>query len=280
MTDAERDAFARLVAVCRRLRGPDGCPWDQKQTLESMTPYLTEEAAESVEAIGNLDAEHTAEELGDLAFLVLFCLELSRERWGIGIAEALDRASDKLIRRHPHVYGDAQVKDGEDAYRQWQEIKKAEKKHASPTDSLLGEQPKGLPALVAAYRLQEKAAAVGFDWPTPDGSLAKVREETDEVAHELAARPAGAAPSPELAREMGDLLFAVVNLSRKLGIDPERELRGTMARFRARFVYIEQRLAELGRTPVQSSLEEMDALWDEAKRLARPAASDTPGGRS
>ena len=114
MTDAERDAFAKLIAVCRRLRGPDGCPWDQKQTLESMTPYLTEEAAESVEAIGNLDADHTAEELGDLAFLVIFCLELSRERWGVGLAEALDRAAEKLIRRHPHVYADAKVKDGAD----------------------------------------------------------------------------------------------------------------------------------------------------------------------
>ena len=128
MTDAERDAFARLVAVCRRLRGPDGCPWDRQQTLESMTPYLTEEAAEAVEAIGNQDPAHAAEELGDLAFLMIFCLELSGERWGIGLADALDRAADKLIRRHPHVYGDAKVTDGEDAYRQWQEIKKAEKK--------------------------------------------------------------------------------------------------------------------------------------------------------
>lgn len=260
MTDAERTAIAELLAVCRRLRGPEGCPWDQKQTLESMTPYLTEEAAEAVEAIGNQDAEHAIEELGDLAFLVLFCLELTRERWGLGIEEGFGRAAAKLIRRHPHVYGDAQVTDGEDAYRQWQEIKKAEKKDA--TVSLLGEQPKGLPALVAAYRLQEKAAAVGFDWPTPDGSLAKVREETEEVAELV---PGGA--TPELAREIGDLLFAVVNLSRKLGIDPERELRSTMGRFRSRFLHIEQRLAEQGRTPVQSNLEEMDALWEEAKRL-------------
>ncbi|MEQ1834605.1 MAG: nucleoside triphosphate pyrophosphohydrolase [Candidatus Eisenbacteria bacterium] len=272
MTDAERDAFAKLVAVCRRLRGPDGCPWDQKQTLESMTPYLTEEAAESVEAIGNLDADHSAEELGDLAFLVIFCLELAQERWGIGLAEALDRAAEKLIRRHPHVYGDAQVRDGEDAYRQWQEIKQAEKKHDPERRvSLLGEQPKGLPALVAAYRLQEKAAAVGFDWPTPDGSLAKVREETAEVAREIGALAPGAPASTELARELGDLLFAVTNLSRKLGVDPERELRGTMSRFRERFVYIEQRLAERGRTPVQSNLAEMDALWDEAKLRLKTA---------
>ncbi|MEY4374959.1 MAG: hypothetical protein RL760_1126 [Candidatus Eisenbacteria bacterium] len=270
MTDTERDAFAKLVAVCRRLRGPDGCPWDRQQTLESMTPYLTEEAAEAVEAIGNQDADHSAEELGDLAFLVIFCLELSGERWGIGLGDALDRAAEKLIRRHPHVYGDATVTDGEDAYRQWQEIKKAEKKQ--PDASLLGEQPKGLTALVAAYRLQEKAAAVGFDWPTADGSLAKVREETTEVAEAMAQGDT----TPELAKEIGDLLFAVVNLARKLRVDPERELRATMHRFRERFRHIESRLAEQGRTPLQSDLTEMDALWDEAKRLSRRATQETP----
>jgi MazG family protein len=262
MTDAERDAFAQLLAVCRRLRGPDGCPWDRKQTLESMTPYLTEEAAEAVEAIGNGDRDHAAEELGDLAFLVLFCLELTGERWGVGLADSLTRAAEKLVRRHPHVYGNAKVADGDAAYRQWQEIKQAEKPGVKP--SLLGEQPKGLAALTAAYRLQEKAAAVGFDWPTPAGPLAKVREETDEVASAMIGDT-----TPELARELGDLLFAVVNLARKLGVDPERELRATMHRFRDRFVHIENRLAESGRSPSQSNLEEMDALWEEAKRLAR-----------
>ena len=266
MTGAERDAFARLLGVCRRLRGPDGCPWDREQTLESMTPYLTEEAAETVEAIGNADADHAAEELGDLAFLVLFCLELTRERWGVGLAEAFDRASDKLIRRHPHVYGDARIADGEAAYRQWQEIKQAEK--SDPGASLLGEQPKGLPALIAAYRLQEKAAAVGFDWPTADGALAKVREEVEEVA-----RAGGGDTTPALARELGDLLFAVVNLSRKVGVDPERELRATMHRFRERFLHIERRLAERGRTPTNSTLAEMDELWEEAKRLSRTVPS-------
>jgi tetrapyrrole methylase family protein/MazG family protein len=273
MTDAERDAFARLLAVCRRLRGPEGCPWDREQTLESMTPYLTEEAAEAVDAIARGDRDHTVEELGDLAFLVMFCLELAGERWDTGLAAALDGASDKLIRRHPHVYGEARVADGEAAYRQWQELKKAEK--GDPATSLLGEQPKGLPSLVAAYRLQEKAAAVGFDWPTPAGPLAKVREETDEVARVMpgdepaTGRPA---PSPALAREIGDLLFAVVNLGRKLGVDPERELRATMHRFRDRFMHVERRLAEQGRTPLQSNLEEMDRLWEEAKRMARDAS--------
>jgi MazG family protein len=274
MTDAERDAFARLLAVCRRLRGPDGCPWDRKQTLETMTPYLTEEAAEAVEAIGNGDKDHAAEELGDLAFLVMFCLELTGERWGVGLSDALDRAADKLVRRHPHVYGDAKVADGEAAYRQWQEIKQAEKQAGKQgvKPSLLGEQPKGMAALTAAYRLQEKAAAVGFDWPTPEGPLAKVREETEEVARAIQGDT-----TPELAREIGDLAFAVVNLARKLGVDPERELRATMHRFRERFVHIEQRLAESGRSPSESNLEEMDALWEEAKRLARaPAPGPTP----
>jgi len=260
MTDAERDAFARLLGVCRRLRGPDGCPWDRDQTLESMTPYVTEEAAETVDAIARGDADHAVEELGDLAFLVLFCLELAGERWGVGLADAFERASEKLVRRHPHVYGGAPVADGEAAYRQWQEIKKAEQR--APDASLLGEQPKALPALVAAYRLQEKAAAVGFDWPTPEGPLEKVREEVEEVAGAIRGDT-----TPELARELGDLLFAVVNLSRKLGVDPERELRATMHRFRERFLHIERRLAEGGRTPMQSNLEEMDRLWDEAKRL-------------
>jgi len=264
LTDAERDGFARLLGVCRRLRGPEGCPWDREQTLESMTPYLTEEAAESVDAIARADADHAVEELGDLLFLVLFCLELTRERWDVGLAQALERASDKLIRRHPHVYGGTPVADGGAAYRQWQEIKKAEKP-TQPDASLLGEQPKGLPALVAAYRLQEKAAAVGFDWPAAEGAFEKVREETGEV--ERAMR--GGETSPELARELGDLLFAVVNLSRKLGVDPERELRATMHRFRERFVHIERRLAESGRTPLQSDLQEMDRLWDEAKRIER-----------
>jgi MazG family protein len=221
-----------------------------------------------VEAIGNGDRDHAAEELGDLAFLVLFCLELTGERWGVGIAEAFERASEKLVRRHPHVYGDAKVADGEAAYRQWQEIKQAEKLGTKP--SLLGEQPKGLPALTAAFRLQEKAAAVGFDGPTPEGPLAKVREETEEVAGAMAGDT-----TPELAGELGDLLFAVVNLSRKLGVDPERELRATLHRFRERFVHIETRLAETGRSPSQSDLKEMDALWEEAKRLAR-----TPGPTS
>jgi MazG family protein len=270
MTERERDAFERLLGVCRRLRGPDGCPWDREQTLETMTPYLTEEAVESVEAIASGDADHAAEELGDLGFLVLFCLELLGEGRGIGVAEAFERAADKLVRRHPHVYGGAAVADGEAAYKQWQEIKKAEKSKSDRPVSLLGDQPKGLPALVGAYRLQEKAAAVGFDWPSVSGPFGKIREETDEIERSLTSGDA----SPETAHEIGDLLFAVVNLARHLRVDPERELRAAAHRFRSRFLHVEQRLAATGRTPSQATLEEMDLYWEEAKRLARSAGAD------
>jgi MazG family protein len=271
MTDREGKAFAELVAVCRRLRGPDGCPWDREQTLETMTPYLTEEAAESGEAIALGEPAAIAEELGDLAFLAVFCLELLGETRGVGIAEALERAAAKLIRRHPHVYGKAKVGDGDAAYRQWQEIKKEEK--GDRAASLLGETPKGLPALVAAYRTQEKAGAVGFDWPDARGALAKIREETDEIEDEM-----GGDTDPQLAREVGDLLFAMVNLARHLGVDPERELRVATHRFRDRFHHIERRLAERGATPSEASLEEMDALWEEAKALAKAAGAPPKSG--
>jgi tetrapyrrole methylase family protein / MazG family protein len=266
----EQKAFSDLIAVCRKLRGPEGCPWDREQTLESMTPYLTEEAVESGEAIGSGDADHVVEELGDLAFLALFCLELSGEKGGPGVAEGFERAAAKLVRRHPHVYGGDAIGTGEDAYRQWQEIKLGEKGGKDGQTSLLGEQPKGLPALVAAYRIQEKAGAVGFDWPDVSGPLAKVHEELGELEQEL-----GRDTDPALAREVGDLLFAVVNLARHLTIDPERELRAASHRFRERFVHIERRLAEQGRRPGDATLEELDALWEEAK--ARGPAPDTQG---
>lgn len=271
LSERESRAFAELVGVCRRLRGPDGCPWDREQTLESMTPYLTEEAVESGEAIASGDATHISEELGDLAFLSVFCLELLGERGGPGLAESLERASSKLIRRHPHVYGDATVKDGEAAYRQWQEIKRQEKGGAGDRPaSLLGEQPKNLPALVSAYRIQEKAGAVGFDWPDPSGALDKVHEELEEIARER-----GGDATPALAHEVGDLLFAVVNYARKLRVDPERELRAATRRFRDRFHYLERRLAERGLTPSQVSLEEMEVLWQEAKRHPVRAHGET-----
>jgi len=273
---AEEQAFAELIAVCRRLRGPDGCPWDREQTLGSMTPYLLEEAAEAGDAVAQNDPKKISEELGDLVFLGVFCLELLRDQSGIGIDQSLRAAADKLIRRHPHVYGDARVEGGDAAYHQWQHIKQKEQ----GTKSLLGEQPPGLAALVAAYRTQEKAGAVGFDWPDVTGPLSKVREEVSEVERELrldTVEQADGTPKPPppeaVAREIGDLLFAVVNLSRHLGVDPERELRVATGRFRERFAHIEKRLAESGRGFRETSLEEMDGFWNEAK--AAEAAGDS-----
>jgi MazG family protein len=270
MSDREARAFAELVAVCRRLRGPEGCPWDREQTLESMTPYLVEEAAEAAEAIADGEPGKTAEELGDLTFLAIFCLELLAERGGPDLAATLELAADKLIRRHPHVYGGTAIADGSSAYRQWQQIKREEQ----GTTSLLGDQPRALPALVAAYRVQEKAAAVGFDWPQAAGALGKVREELVEIEREL-----GGDTTPALAREVGDLLFAMVNLARHVRVDPERELRAASRRFRDRFHHVERRLAERGSTPAEASLAEMDALWEEAKALAAtaPSAGGDPG---
>jgi MazG family protein len=268
-TEREQKAFSELIAVCRKLRGPEGCPWDREQTLKSMTPYLVEEAVESGEAIGSGDADHTTEELGDLAFLSIFCMELGGEEGGPGIAEGFERAAAKLIRRHPHVYGGDAVKDGGAAYRQWQEIKQGEKGGADGQTSLLGEQPKALPALVAAYRIQEKAGAVGFDWPDLSGPLAKVHEELGELEQEL-----GHDTDPALAHEVGDLLFAVVNLARHLTIDPERELRAASHRFRARFQHIERALSAQGRHPGEATLEELDALWEEAKAMAPPPRTE------
>jgi MazG family protein len=267
MTDRERAAFERVVEVCRRLRGPQGCPWDREQTLETMTPYLTEEAVESAEAIASGKPDDIAEELGDLMFLSVFCLELLAEKHGLGIAEAMERAADKLIRRHPHVFGTTEIADGDAAYRQWQEIKRREK---GGNGSLLGETPRGLPALVAAYRLQEKAGAIGFDWPNADGAFDKIREELEEVEVARAGDT-----TPEVAHEVGDLLFAVVNAARHLRVDPERELRAAAHRFRDRFHHIERRLSEQGRSPTDASLEEMDRLWDEAKRLVSPAPPES-----
>ena len=239
MNDAkEIEAFERLLGVCRRLRGPDGCPWDREQTLESMTPYLLEEAAEVGQAVAEGARNRSRKSSATTCSSASSASSVLRERAGIGLAESLDRAAEKLVRRHPHVYGGAPVRDGGAAYHQWQQLKKQE--HGG---SLLGGQPPGLAALVAAYRSQEKASAVGFDWPEASGPLAKVREEVEEIALEIDRSDARAS-----AREVGDLLFAVVNLARHLGVDPERELASATRRFRERFHHIERRLAEQGRS--------------------------------
>ncbi len=254
----------RVLAMARLLREPGGCPWDREQTVESMTPYLQEETFEVVEAISARDRDGFTEELGDLLFLVLFLASVAEETGWSTLDGIADGVVDKLVRRHPHVFGESGGIETTGAVRQWEEIKRAEHeaKAGGEVPSTLGRRPAGLPALTTAFRISEKAGAVGFQWPGVTEALAKLSEELEELRAEVAAD----APGERLEDEIGDLLYATANLARYLRIDPERALRGTVAKFLRRFRYVEEKLAERGRSPAGSDLEEMDRLWNEAKR--------------
>lgn len=277
MENRSENALDRLLTVCDHLLGENGCPWDREQTLDSITPYLQEETWEVLDAIARKDVAALHEEMGDLFYLLVFAAALAR-RGGLplDVTDMLNGVADKLIRRHPHVFGDADERDAEGAIRQWEEIKKEE----SGSRTTLGHRPPGLPALTTAYRIQEKAAAVRFEWTDVRGALAKLREEIDELESLLAAEVpadsaagAGGGPQPfagqHLERrrdEVGDILYSAVNVARYIEVDPELALRGTIAKFMARFRFIEEQLELRGRLPSDSTLEEMDALWNEAKR--------------
>ena len=264
-TNTARGAgFMELWDVLRRLRGPDGCPWDREQSLATLTPYLIEEAYEILDAVAAGRSDEIAEELGDTLFLVVSCADLLAEASPHTLDSLCRDTAAKLRRRHPHVFGDATAATAHASQRQWQEIKQEEQN----SRSLLGKMPVALPSLTGAYRTQEKAASVGFDWPRVEDVVAKVEEELAEVKEELAARRETGDDGPghaRLAAELGDLLFAVANLARFVRVDPERELRATVGRFRTRFQHIEDELSKKGSHPTRATLEEMDALWDEAK---------------
>ncbi len=254
----------RVLALARLLREPDGCPWDQEQVVETLTPYLQEETFEVVEAVAERDPAAFREELGDLLFLVLFLGAVAQDSGWCTVDEVCAEVVEKLIRRHPHVFGEGKEIGTEGALRQWEEIKREERTEGSPATtvpSALGDRPAGLPALTTAFRISEKAGAVGFQWPDVQGALAKLDEELLELREEMASQ----AGPRELEREIGDLLYSVVNVARYLRIDPERALRGTTAKFQRRFRHIEARLHERGTSPEKVSLAEMDALWNEAK---------------
>lgn len=280
MTPSDRTAdssdrgqgFLELWEVLCRLRGEDGCPWDREQTLATLTPYLIEEAYEVLDAVGADKPDDIAEELGDTLFLIVFCADILADRSPHTLDSLCRTAALKLKRRHPHVFGDKTVTTANASQRQWQEIKQEEQQ----SRSLLGKMPASLPSLTAAFRTQEKAASVGFDWPEVGQVVAKVEEELAEVRAELALRAASIGPGdavidapPRLAAEIGDLLFAVANLARFVRVDPERELRSTVSRFRSRFQHIEDQLKERGSHPTKATLEEMDVLWEEAKAIER-----------
>ena len=266
---ASRD-IADLVAIMAALRDPvTGCPWDQAQTFASIAPYTIEEAYEVADAITRADREDLRDELGDLLLQVVFHARMAEEEGAFDFGGVVEAITGKMIRRHPHVFGDTDGLSVVDVNAQWERIKAWEQieraaRGGKTDEGALAGVPVGLPALTRALKLQQKAARVGFDWAEPGPILDKIREEAAEIT-EAAVNHDRAA----VADEIGDLLFAVVNLARHYDVDPEGALRGTNEKFRRRFASIEAALAQSGRQPQDSTLAEMDALWDAAKRAER-----------
>ena len=248
-----------------RLLSPNGCPWDREQTLETLRPFLVEETYEVLDALSRDDATDHCEELGDLLMQIVFQAALRREQGAFDIDAVVASISEKLIRRHPHVFAKVEGVDTPDkVLAQWDQIKAAEKaEKGEERKRVLDGIPAG-PALVRAQKIGHRCGKVGFDWPGWEGSFAKVEEEVTEVLGAVRAQD-----SREVHKEIGDLLLAVVNLSRKLSVDAENALIDATKRFEQRFAIVEDRLADRGKTPQQSNLEEMDALWNDAKKSVR-----------
>ncbi|HEY3643780.1 MAG TPA: nucleoside triphosphate pyrophosphohydrolase [Gammaproteobacteria bacterium] len=251
----------RLLEIMARLRDPAmGCPWDKQQTFKTIAPYTVEEAYEVVDAIERDDLAVLREELGDLLLQVVYHARMAEEAGLFGFEDVAAGIADKLVSRHPHVFGESDIKDAAQQTRDW-EARKAHERAAKSQSGVLDGIPAGMPSLTRAEKLQKRAARVGFDWPELAPVFGKIREELTELEHEVTSK----APHPRLEDELGDVLFAVANLARKLGVDPEQALRGTNRKFERRFRHVETRLAEAGRKPAEATLEEMDDYWDEAK---------------
>ena len=299
-TTGER--FERAVAIMERLRAPGGCPWDREQTFDSIKPYTLEETYEVLEAIDNRDWPELAGELGDLLLQVLFYAEMAKEQSSFSIDDVLDRLSNKLINRHPHIFGDVKADTSADVKRNWEALKTEERKqrqnagakgNASPkkdeSHSILAGVSSAMPSLLEAHKLSSRGAQAGFDWPNVEGLFDKLNEEAAELREELKDFPApgprpqgrgiagsGRTPVPEtlqarLEEEVGDLFFVLVNIARYLSVDPESALRKTNRKFKRRFQWMEARLHESRRSADQASTEELESLWQQAKREEKPA---------
>jgi ATP diphosphatase len=247
----------KLIDLVARLRAPDGCPWDREQTLPDVRAYLLEEAHELAGAIDGGDWDELGEELGDMLFQAAYIGRLAEEASAFSVSQVIDRVHRKMVERHPHVFGDETLADAESVRQAW-ERRKLQKEPRR--ESLFSGVPTSLPALLGSYRLTQKAAGVGFDWPDAQDVLAKAEEEIAEVREALASGQKDA-----VREEVGDLLFTIANLARKLDVDPEAALAGTNRKFRQRFAKIEEGLAAQGKTAAEATLEEMDALWEAAK---------------
>jgi MazG family protein len=260
MNDANGAAIERVIELMARLRAPDGCPWDREQTPASLKPQMLEECYEVLEAIDSGSAPHLAEELGDVLLHIVFQAQIAREKGDFTFADVADALAEKLVRRHPHVFGDRKVGNSTETIALWNELKRAEKPERQ---SALDGVPLALPALMRAEALQKKAKHVGFDWNDVRGALAKVREEIDEVEAELA-RTGGKA-DPKLGAELGDLLFALVNLTRHLKFHAEELLTAATDKFVRRFQAVEDEFKAVGRPMKDATLEELDAAWERVK---------------
>jgi len=248
------NAFKALYDIVTRLRGPGGCPWDREQTPASLRGDLIEETYECIEAINEQDPAHIQEELGDLFLLATMLSYMHEEKAVFSVADALQTVSEKLVRRHPHVFGETKVKDSAEVMDNWRKIK-VEQEGRKPKDSALDEVSSGLPPLDRAWKLQKKAAKAGFDWPNVEGVIAKVREELDEVI-----------AADDVEEELGDLLFSVVNLCRYLKVEPSVALHRTNGKFIHRFKHMEKKMRETGQEMKQENLDIMDQYWNEAKK--------------
>ena len=267
-------ALPRLLEIMRRLRAPDGCPWDLEQDFASIAPYTIEEAHEVADAIARGDMADLRDELGDLLLQVVYHAQMAQEAGAWDFDAVARGVADKVVRRHPHVFGDqADDRDAEGQTVEWEKIKAAERaargEPAEPVSALDGV-ALGLPAMTQALKLQKRAARVGFDWPEAGDVLAKLREEAEELAQARERLDRDA-----MEDEFGDLAFVMVNLGRKLGLDPEAALRRTNAKFERRFRAVEAGLAAAGKAPAEATLQEMDALWDAAKAREKSAGMTT-----
>ena len=260
----ESNGFNRLVEIMRRLRAPGGCPWDAEQTHDSLKRYLVEECYEVIEAIDNNDAGHLKEELGDLMLQPVFHGVIAEETGQFTIDEIIDTVCAKLIRRHPHVFGGMEIRDSLEQIENWEKIKQSEKK--TPQPSVLSGLPPDLPSLLKAQKIAEKAARVGFDWKKTEYVIEKVQEEMEELSEAIKT-----GNTKHIKWELGDLLFSIVNLGRFLEVNSEDALRESINRFTHRFSHIEETMRNKGIDLQDTTLEEMETLWIEAKRIESKA---------
>lgn len=256
-----KDRFHELLEILRRLRAPDGCLWDRQQKKEDIGRYLLDESYEVLDAIDSRSPEALKEELGDLLFQILFLAQIAAESGEFGIDEVLEEIAAKMIRRHPHVFGNREVSSVSDIKANWEDIKKNVEKKYEGRQSLLDKLPRSMPALMRAQKMTELASKVGFDWPNSREVIGKIEEELHELKEAVDSENRN-----HIEEETGDLLFCLVNLSRFYSLDAEQSLNRTIQKFRSRFFYIEEELKKRGKTPAEASLDEMDHLWNKAKK--------------